>query len=82
MVLTCARACIHSVYVCVCEGITLQSRRKGRDSGGAYGYTAKKQLILATDCSGGGRMRRGSVASKTDAVFFFYLEKENEEEAV
>lgn len=27
--------------VCMCEGATLQYRRKGRDSGGAYGYTAK-----------------------------------------
>lgn len=41
MVITCASACIHIMCVCMCEGATLQYRRKGRDSGGAYGYTAK-----------------------------------------
>lgn len=46
MVITCAIVCIHNVCVCVWRGTTLQYRGKGRDSGGAYGYTAKKQLFL------------------------------------
>lgn len=54
MVITCASACIHIMYVCVCEGATLQYCRKGCDSGGAHGYTTKK-LSLTTDRSGSGR---------------------------
>lgn len=74
----------HSVYpqyVRVWRGTTFQYRGKGRDSKELV-VIQRKKFSLAHRYSSG-RTWRGSVASETDADFFFiYLERKNEEEAM
>lgn len=74
----------HSVYpqyVRVWRGTTFQYRGKGRDSKELV-VIQRKKFFLAHRYSSG-RTWRGSVASETDADFFFiYLERKNEEEAM